>query len=230
MTTKRTLTIAILLTLLTSIIARGQQPEVARAVIVDKMVATVDKELITYSDILWQLALQPNSPLENPSSENLNRVLSILIDQRLVLQDAAKLPAVAPTDKQIDAALTELINLFPSRSEFQGRITRVGLTAEQLREIMRQRLVIENYLDFRFRSFTVITPKEVADYYRDAYVPRFRERNSGIIVPTFEQARSEIERTLTESKIESDTEAFIDTARERAEIVILSPLGAAATP
>src|SRR6185295_14162657 len=40
--------------------------------IVDKTVATVNggvqTDLITYSDLLWQLALQPNSPLATPNS------------------------------------------------------------------------------------------------------------------------------------------------------------------
>ena len=39
---------------------------------------------------------------------------------------------------------------------------------------------------------------------------------------TLEQARAEIEKTLTEAKIESEMDAFLDTARERAEIVMLS--------
>jgi hypothetical protein len=37
-----------------------------------------------------------------------------------------------------------------------------------------------------------------------------------------EQAREGIEKTLMEAKIESDTDAFLETARERAEIVMLS--------
>jgi hypothetical protein len=43
-------------------------------------------------------------------------------------------------------------------------------------------------------------------------------------VPTLEQARQEIETLLTEAKIESDTDAFLDTARERAEIIVLNPV------
>jgi hypothetical protein len=66
----------------------------------------------------------------------------------------------------------------------------------------------------------LINQKEITDYYKDVYVPRLRSR--GQIVPTLEEARSEIEITLTEAKIESDTDAFLDNARERAEIVMLS--------
>jgi hypothetical protein len=196
--------------------------------VVDKMVATVDSggrvELITYSDLLWQIALQPQSPLENPSSAELNRVLNLLINQRLIFQEAEKLPAVAPTDREVEDALKVLYNLFPSRAAFQLRVEKVGLSSDQLREIVRQRLVIDKYLDFRFRSFVVITPQEVADYYRDVYVPRFRRASPGRIVPTLEDVRDELDKTLTEDKIESDTDAFIESARERAEITVLNPV------
>jgi len=47
--------------------------------VVDKMVATVNAgvktDLITYSDLMWQLALQPNTPLDNPNSTDLNGAL-----------------------------------------------------------------------------------------------------------------------------------------------------------
>ena len=62
----------------------------------------------------------------------------------------------------------------------------------------------------------------MADYYRDIYVPRLRARSPGRIVPPLEQVRDEIEKTLMETKIESEMDSFLDTARERAEIVILN--------
>ncbi|HEY6120319.1 MAG TPA: hypothetical protein VIV66_10190 [Pyrinomonadaceae bacterium] len=200
--------------------------------IVDKWVATVNAGvqpdckqmcLITYSDILWQLALQPGSPLDNPTSENLNRALRLLTDQRLILQEAQKLPTIDPTAEEIRQARDELVKAFLP-GEFQERSIKVGLTSEKLDEIVEQRLRIEKYLDFRFRNFVVITQKEIADYYSDVYVPRLRRRSPGQVVPTVEQAHDEIEKTLTEAKIETDTDAFLDAARERAEIVMLNPV------
>jgi len=194
--------------------------------VVDKMVATVNAgvktELITYSDLLWQLALQPNTLLDNPTSADLNRALRLLIDQRLILQEAEKLPTIVPTPKEVSDARDELARNFPSQIDFQQRLQRVGLTSEKLNEIVEQRLKMEKYLDFRFRNFVVISQKEITDYYRDVYVPRFQTRSPGRIVPSLEQTRAEIEKTLMEAKIESDTDAFLDTARERAEIVMLS--------
>lgn len=194
--------------------------------VVDKMVATVNAgvktDLITYSDLLWQLALQPQTQLDNPKSEDLNGALRLLIDQHLILQEAEKIPTIVPTAQEITAARDDLARNFASPLEFQQRLQRVGLTSEKLDEIVEQRLKMEKYLDFRFRNFVVISQKEIADYYRDVYVPRVQTRAPGRIVPSIEQARAEIEKALTEGKIESEMDAFLDTARERAEIVMLS--------
>jgi hypothetical protein len=215
--------ICLLLLTVTSLSVQAQE-------VVDKMVATVNAGiepecgqicLITYSDILWQLALQPGTPLESPSSEELNRSLRLLVDQRLILQEAQKLPTIDPTAAEVRTARDELVKAF-SPTEFQARSLRVGLTSEKLDEIVEQRLRIEKYLDFRFRNFVVITQQEISDYYRDVFVPRFRGRNPGRVVPTLEEAHAEIERTLNEAKIESDTDAFLDAARDRAEIVVLN--------
>ena len=196
--------------------------------VVDKMVATVNAgvrtDLITYSDLMWQLALQPRTVLDNPSSEDLNRALRLLIDQRLILQEAEKIPTIVPTQKEVSDARDELARNFTSPLEFQQRLQRVGLTSEKLNEIVEQRLKMEKYLDFRFRNFVVISQKEIADYYRDVYTPRLQTRFPGRIVPPLEQVREEIEKTLMEAKIESDTDAFLDAARERAEIVTLNPV------
>ena len=196
--------------------------------VVDKMVATVNAgvrtDLITYSDLVWQLALQPHTLLDNPRSEDLNGALRLLIDQRLILQEAEKIPTIVPKPKEVSDARDELARNFASPLEFQQRLQRVGLTSEKLDEIIEQRLKMEKYLDFRFRNFVVISQKEIADYYRDVYTPRVKARLPGRIVPPLEQVRDEIEKTLMEAKIESDTDTFLDTARERAEVVMLNPV------
>jgi hypothetical protein len=192
------------------------------------MVATVNggvqTDLITYSDLLWQLALQPKTPVANPGPEVLNGALRLVEDQRLILQEAQKLPAISPTEAEIQRALTDLVKQFSSRADLEQRMARVGLTSDKLNEILLQRLRIEKYLDFRFRSFIVITQKDIADYYRDVYVPRFKSLYPERIVKTLPEAHAEIEKTMTESKVESDIDEFLDAARERAEIIVLNPI------
>ena len=154
--------------------------------IVDKTVATVNGgvqiDLITYSDLLWQLALQPGTPVVNPNSEALNSALRLVEDQRLILQEAQKLPTLSPTDQEITAARDALVKAFSSQAELQERMKRVGLTSDKFNEIIEQRVRIEKYLDFRFRSFIVITQKDISDYYNDVFVARFKRRYPGRVV------------------------------------------------
>jgi parvulin-like peptidyl-prolyl isomerase len=196
---------------------------------VDKIVATVNDgvktEVITYSDLRWQLALQPGPALTPPSSEDLNRALQTLIDQRLFSLEAERIPRNDPTDEEIAQEIKETLAFFPSTAEFEKRLRLVGFTSvkdDNFVRIMDQRVRIKKYLDFRFRSFTVITPEDEAKYYRDIYAPDFRRRNPGVIVPSLEERRAQITQILTEEKVRTSIERFLDDAKRRAEIVVLS--------
>src|SRR5262245_3219727 len=76
-------------------------PGIAAQQIVDKTVAVVKdgtrSELITYSDLMWQLALQPGVPLDPPRSVDLNQALQTLVEQRLFALEARRLPRSAPS-------------------------------------------------------------------------------------------------------------------------------------
>ena len=198
--------------------------------VVDKTVATIgdgvgNPELITYSDLLWALALQPNVALTPPSSEDLNRALQLLINQRLFALEAERVPRAAPLQSEIDDEIKDVLAQFPSTAEFETRLRVVGFDSvkdENFVRMMEQRVSIKKYLDFRFRSFVVITPDDEAKYYRDIYVPEFRKRNPGLLMPPLTEKRTEINKFLTEEKVESDIERFLDFSKRRSEIIILS--------
>lgn len=198
-------------------------------VTVDKTVATVSDnagtpQLITYTDLLWQLALQPDAPINPPSSEDLNRALQVLINQRLIALEAERLPNVAPNDDEVKTEIKRIVDLFPSTAEFERRLRAVGFTSvgdDNFRRIMEQRVAIEKYLDFRFRSFVIVTPEDEARFYRESYTSEFRKRNPGLLLPPLDDVRSQINKSLTERKIEEDIEKFLDDAKRRAEIEVL---------
>lgn len=196
-------------------------------VIVDKTVATVNNgslttpDVITYSDLVWQMALQRDTPIDRPSSKDLNDALKLVEDQRLILLEAKKLPGSEPTMEEIKQRADELAREFGSAAVLQERMTRVGLTSEQFYEILRERIEVDDYIDFRFRAFVLINDKEITAYYNEFYG---RQKNTGHIVPTLAEARGAIERKLTEEKIASQIDTFIDNLREHAEIVVLNPV------
>lgn len=196
---------------------------------VDKTVATVSDgvrtELITYSDLKWQLALQPGTPLKPPTSEDLNTALRLLVDQRLFALEAKRLPRTPANDKEITDKIKEIISYFPTSAEFEERLRTVGFSSikdENFERIIADRIAIDKYLAFRFRSFIVITAGDEEKYYRETFVPDFRRRFPGLLMPTLVEKRVEINRILTETRVAADMETFLDEAKRRTTIVYLS--------
>lgn len=198
---------------------------------VDKIIATVSysplekPEIITYSDILWQIALSPDMSIESPSKEELSAALELLIRQKLLLLEAKRLPRNLPSESEVKQEIERIAYRFPSIFEFEKRLRSVGFTSirdENFQKIIEDRLIIEKYIDFRFRSFIVITERDEQKYYREIFVPDFRRRNPELLIPSLEKVRDQIRETLVEIKVEQEISKFVDNAKQRAEIEILS--------
>ena len=196
--------------------------------IVDKTVAVVSNgvrtELITYSDLMWQLALQPGTQLDKPRSDDLNQALQLLINQRLFTLEAERLPRTMPSAKEIADKINETLARFPSPSVFEARLKQVGFDSvkdEAFEHLIAQRVATEKYIDFRFGSFVVISSDDEAKYYRDIFVPGFRQRSPGVLVPTLDEKRDEIHRILTREKVASGIDSFLDEAKRRTVVEIL---------
>jgi hypothetical protein len=203
----------------------------AAQTVVDKTVATVsdgvETELITYSDLLWQLALQPDTPINEPRREDLEAAFRTVTEQRLIALEAERLPTVAPTEAEVTAEIRRIVEQFPAASVFEARLRRVGFDSIEdpnFRRIVEQRLAIEKYLDFRFRSFVVVTPADEEQYYNETYVPNFRRANPGVVVPQLEAVRNTINQQVTETRIEIEINRFLEEARNRASVINLYPI------
>lgn len=196
--------------------------------IVDKTVATVSDgsktQLITYSDILWQVALQPGVPLKPSRAEDLNQALETLINQRIFALEAERLPRTPPSEKEIAAEIGKTLGYFSSSAEFADRLKRVGFDSvkdEAFERLIAQRLAIDKYIDFRFASFVVVTADEENRYYRDVFVPDFRRRSPGLLMPTLDERRALIREILVRQKVGAAIEKFLDEAKRRMNIEIL---------
>ncbi len=200
--------------------------------VVDRTVAVVNDglrhELITYSDMMWQLALQPNVLLDPPRRDDLTAVLVTLINQRIFALEAERLPRAAPDEKEISAEITRTLAYFPSNADFIKRLNLVGIEStkdDNFQRIIARRVSFEKFVDFRFRAFVVITPDDEAKYYRDVFTPDFRKRFPGLLLPTLDEKRKEINSILTEERVAARIETFLDDAKRRVVIEYISEPG-----
>lgn len=196
----------------------------AQSVVTDRLLVLVNRDVITESDVNWALALDPQLPTLDLSAENRRLMLERLIDQKLLLQEAEKLPRNEPTEEEITEHINkELIAAFGGNEKFLERMKKVGLEQAMLREIVRRRLEILKYVDFRFRSFIFIKPEEIEQYYRNTEIPQAARKGLG--APELNDTlRAEIESKLISARVNSELDRFFDETRAQAQITRLAQI------
>jgi hypothetical protein len=196
--------------------------------VIDQILTLVNEDVITRTDLLWGLALDPKapSPAGTVSADLLRQKLNVMIDQRLIVQEARRVPGVQITQEDITKKRTQLIAQFKSEAEFRQRVESVGLTPQRIDDLVRQMIYIERFIDFRFRSFVFATEPEVKAYYEERLVPEIRKQ--GQIPPTLDQAiegktvRERIVEIVKEEKINKEIKDWLEASRQRADVAHLA--------
>lgn len=185
--------------------------------VVDEIVASVNSEPILWTDVLWQVALSPAGNPQQIDAGTKQRVLEAIIDTKLLQQEAEKLPSISVSDSEIQKALAKLVAAFPSEELFRARAQSAGLTPGLIRDLLKHRIEVEKYTDFRFRTFVVVRDEEVSEYYEKILLPRMKARGE---IQSLAETRAGILELLTEEKVSQEMEKWLADARERSDITI----------
>ena len=108
--------------------------------------------------------------------------MQLIIQQRLIALEAKRLPRGEPTNSEIEAEIKRILDLFPTSASLVVRLNLVGFKSvedENFQRMIEERVATDKYVDFRFRSFVVITSEDENIYYRDEFTEDFKRRNSG---------------------------------------------------
>ena len=199
--------------------------------IVDQILTLVNEDIITRTDLIWGIALDPNapSPAGEVSADLLRRALEVRIDQLLILQEARRLPAPEIKFEEVRAKVTALSKRFSSEAAFRERVESVGLTQQRLNDLMREAIQIERYVDFRFRSFVFVTDADIQKYYDERFAPEMRKQ--GQVPPPLDSKlengqtiHDNIGEILKQEKINQEIDTWLNSTRQRADIVQLVDL------
>ena len=121
---------------------------VARAEIIDRVLAVVSGVVITQSDVTAAIDLGLASP--GQTDDPVATVLSQLIDRQLMLAEVERYVPPEPAPEALDRAVAAVRARFVSEQAFGAALARSGLDAPRLRQLLRDRLRIDSYLDQRF--------------------------------------------------------------------------------
>lgn len=133
---------------------------VARAQVIDRVLAVVDRQVVTRSDVRAALDLGLVAATDEAAAA------ASLVDRALVLAEVARYappePAAGAIDEQVAGIRARL-----GAQAFEAALRRSGLDVPRLRTLVRQDLLIQSYLSQRFSVTAMPTDEQVEEYYRE---------------------------------------------------------------
>lgn len=133
---------------------------VSGSVVVDRVVAVVNNEIITLSD------LQREEALKKRDAGDDRLVLEDMIDRKLQMA-AAKRAGVDVTDKELDDAVAEIMKRNGlDIMQFSVALAKEGLTLEQYREELREQITLSRLFNKYVRSGVTVDEAEARAFYQ----------------------------------------------------------------
>lgn len=139
----------------------------------DKIVAVVNDDVITYSELdetLEPLCRKYEDLYSGPElfaklQEARRAVLQQIIEEKLIRQEAKRRELVIGEEVLMER-MEEVESRFSSREEFQRELARSDMTLEEFREIEREKLTAYSMLMEEVSRRVMITPQDIISYYR----------------------------------------------------------------
>lgn len=196
------------------------KPHFLQAEVIDRVVAIVNDDIITYSELnkegqtlfnriteeapLWQV--EPS--LKKAREETLDR----LID-KLILQQRAKEYGISVSDEELDTAINNIMasnNI--SIDEFKAEIERAGHSFGDYKETIRTQIIQSKLVSIEVRSKVVITEEKINDYYNQHYVKKSDQEGYHIlqIGIAWEDQNSSLTKEEAKSKADLIRERIIN--------------------
>ena len=186
-----------------------------RAEVIDRVLAVVDTQIITLSDV--RAALRFGLVPEDVTTDPTGAVLQRLIDRRLMLIEVDRYAPPEPSEAAVNASLAAVERRFKDALGLEIALNQSSLTREELRRQLRDTLRIESYLQQRFSTSVQVSDDEVARYYREHPEEFTREGQ----VRSFDEARETARARVIEHQRATFVTQWIEGLRKRGSVQLL---------
>jgi parvulin-like peptidyl-prolyl isomerase len=186
-------------------------PFAARAELIDRVVAAVNYEVITWSDL--EQAVHFNAALSRGSldGERLRReTLEGLINRRLLIQETGRLRFVEVSAQDVSTEVEKLRKRIGSDKEFSDFLAGLDMTKEQLDRMLAERLLVERFVEKKIELFVRVSRDEAQSYY-DTHPAEFKGKR-------FPEVQKQITALLYEDKLDRQVEQYLAELRSKADV------------
>lgn len=195
------------------------RPAIASAVLLDRIAAVVNQQVIAVSEInqMVELRFFPH-PAGQSDDEYRRETLEELIAQALRSRDVERFGAEEISKDSIEARRQQIMARFAAPADFQAALTRSELTLDELRAVIRRQLQVESYIQERFSPMIFIPNEDIESYYRGTWAEQRRQHS--LAIPPLNDVREEIRSLLKASQLQKEVDTWTSQLRARANVDI----------
>jgi hypothetical protein len=186
--------------------------------VVDRIVARIEGDIILQSQVRELSAFQR---LIDGQAESDDKLLQELIEQWVVATEATASHFPQPAEFEVDREMARLVSQFPNVEKYQARIRELGLSDNQVRQLLIRQIYDERYVDYKFRPSVQVETADVQEYYRKDLLPELAKKNQP--APAFTTVEEQIRELLIQRGISAMTVKWLDDTKSRLKIEIETP-------
>ena len=187
----------------------------ASAELVDRVVAAVNNDVITLSELQQAVAFNTELGGKGSGRRLEQETREGLINGRLLLQEAYRLKFAEASEEEIAAEVGRLRQRLGSEDAYRAFLARTGLTEERLSRMLGDRLLVERFVEKKIGLFARVSRDEAQSYFED-HPEEFKDQR-------FAQVQKSITALLSEQKVSQQLDQYIAELRDRA-VLRLNPL------
>jgi hypothetical protein len=189
------------------------------AEIIDRIAVTIDKGVITESEIERQIRitafLEDEKPVFNRGSRR--TTADRLIEQALIRREIESSHYTEPSGTEWQQAYEEFKRKrFSSDEMYQTALKQYAISDRDVRQAFQWQRTLMDFIAVRFRLGIQIPETEVRDYYDYRLAPQLEQNNKP--KPQLEDVRTEIESILTAERVNSALDRWLGQARTASRI------------
>jgi hypothetical protein len=193
----------------------GFQPRPQSGRVVDRIVARIEDDIILQSQVRELGAFQQ---VVEGHAESDDKLLSELVEQWVVQTEATAAHFPSPAQSEVDRELQRLTARFANAAAYSARLSEVGLTATQVRQLLVRQIYVERYLDYKFRPSADVESADIDAYYQRELLPELAKKNQP--APSRAEVEEQIRELLVQQRISDLTAKWLDETKSRLKIEI----------
>jgi peptidyl-prolyl cis-trans isomerase SurA len=198
-------------------------------VVLDRVVAVVNGDVILESDLDEERRFEEVQPFRSVQDSTRAKIIERLVDRELILQQAELEPEDQISDQDLDLQIAKVRTEITACKQYHCDtdegwakfLSDHGFTVGEFRSRWRQRMQLLKFIEVRFRNGISISDDEIKTYYEKTMLPEYARRKA--TPPPLDTIRRRIEEVLLQQQVGALLDDWLKSLRAEGSVQIMTP-------